>query len=71
MNIPMDASMPTWVLMLILPLVIWEATWKAIALWKTGRNDQLGWFVAMLLLNTAGILPIVYLIWFQRTKNKN
>lgn len=48
---------------------IWELVWKGIALWKCGRNKQLPWFVAILILNTAGILPIVYIVFFQKNKN--
>ena len=50
----------------LVPLIIWEGVWKGIALWKSGRNNQLAWFVCILVHNTAGILPIVYLIWFQK-----
>jgi len=53
------------VLALIL-IGVWELIWKGIALWKCGRNNQLIWFVFILLLNTAGILPIVYIVFFQR-----
>ncbi len=56
---------PMWLVWLI-PLIIWEAVWKGIALWKAGRNNQLKWFVAMFILNTAGILPIVYLKFYQK-----
>ena len=51
-------------------LLIWEVVWKSIALWKTGRNNQLAWFVCILIFNTAGILPIVYLLFFQPKKAK-
>ncbi|OGY62246.1 MAG: hypothetical protein A2745_02470 [Candidatus Harrisonbacteria bacterium RIFCSPHIGHO2_01_FULL_44_13] len=47
-------------------LLIWEFLWKAAALWKAGRNNQVWWFVVLLILNTAGILPILYLRFFQR-----
>lgn len=50
----------------LIPLLIWTMIWKGIALWKSGRNNQLKWFIAILLLNTAGLLPIAYLIWFQK-----
>ncbi len=49
-------------------LVAWEAIWKLIALWRAGRNDQLGWFIVMAILNTAGILEIAYLLFFQKKK---
>lgn len=43
----------------------WELTWKAFGLWHAAQNKQKGWYVFMLLLNTAGLLPIVYLLWFK------
>jgi len=49
-------------------IVAWEMVWKGIALWKCGRNKQLVWFVLIFILNTAGILPIVYLLLFRKKK---
>jgi hypothetical protein len=51
-------------------LMLWELVWKAIALWKTGRNNQLVWFICILIFNTAGVLPILYLLFFQPNKAK-
>ncbi len=57
-------------LVLILGLVLlWSLIWKGIALWKCGRNNQLGWFVVILIVNSLGILPIIYLAWFQKRVN--
>ncbi len=50
----------------LIPLIVWSAIWKGIGLWKSGRNNQLAWFVTLFVLNTAGILPIIYLLWFQK-----
>jgi methionyl-tRNA synthetase len=47
---------------------IWDAVWKAIGLWKSGRNNQLAWFVVLFIFNTAGILPILYILFFQKKK---
>lgn len=55
---------------LLVVLIIWETVWKGIALWKASRNHQLRWFIAMLILNTVGILEIVYILFFQ-AKPKN
>jgi hypothetical protein len=55
---------------IIITLAIWELIWKGIALWKTGRNNQLAWYVFILILNTAGILPIIYLLFFQKKEKK-
>jgi methionyl-tRNA synthetase len=60
-----DTSILIW----LIPLIVWEAIWKGIALWKSARNNQLNWFIAVLLLNTIGILPIVYLKFFQKKLN--
>ena len=49
-------------------LIIWSVIWKGIALWKCGRQNQLTWFVVLLILNTGGILPIIYLLFFQKSK---
>ena len=50
------------------PLLIWVLVWKGMALWKAGRNNQPYWFVALLLVNTVGLLEIVYLAWFQKKR---
>ena len=56
------------ILMMLGVFIIWEAIWKGIGLWKAGRNNQLAWFVCIFIFNTAGILPIVYLAFFQKKK---
>lgn len=50
-------------------LIVWAFVWKAIALWHAGRNGQRIWFVALLLVNTLGVLEILYLKWFQADDN--
>lgn len=55
---------------LLIPLVVIEAVLKGIALWKAGRNNQKYWFIALFLLNTVGILPVVYLLFFQKKTHK-
>jgi hypothetical protein len=47
-------------------LVLWDATWKLIGLWKSARNNQLAWFICLAIFNTVGILPILYILYFQR-----
>lgn len=48
--------------MILIVAVAWSMVWKGLALWRAGRNNQLGWFIALLLINTMGILEIVYLL---------
>ena len=59
-----ETSMLIW----LIPLLIWALVWKGIALWKAARNNQLGWFISVFILNTAGILPIIYIQFFQKNK---
>jgi len=54
----------------IIIIALWELLWKGLALWNCGRNNQIIWFVFILLLNTAGILPIIYLLLFQKKGKK-
>ena len=35
---------------------------KGFALWRAGRNNHGGWFVALLVFNTLGILEVLYLL---------
>jgi hypothetical protein len=57
----MDSLTTGWKIF-IAAIAIWELIWKGFALWRAGRNNQPGWFIAMLLINSAGILPIMYLL---------
>ena len=49
-------------------LLIWSIAWKGLALWKASKNDQKNWFIAVLVVNTLGILEIVYLFGFAKKK---
>lgn len=44
----------------------WDIVWKGIALWRSARHNQRYWFIALLAINSIGILPIVYLYFFQK-----
>lgn len=53
----------------LIPLIIWEAVWKFIALWKAARNNHKTWFIAIGIVNSVGILPIIYLARFSKKKD--
>ncbi|MBI5148375.1 hypothetical protein HZA33_01720 [Candidatus Pacearchaeota archaeon] len=55
-------------MVLFVLVMLWSLVWKGIALWKAGNNKQLTWFVVLFIVNTVGILEIVYLVWFQKKK---
>lgn len=56
-----DFNLETWQVILLAVAAVWELVWKGFALWRAARNDQPVWFVLILILNTIGILPIIYL----------
>jgi hypothetical protein len=74
MNIPIMAAIhtgmapPLLALLIgaIVILAIWDGVWKLIAMWKSARHEQLAWFICLAIFNTAGILPILYLLAFQK-----
>ncbi len=51
--------------LVILLAAIWVLPWKGVALWRASRNNQLNWFVALLILNTFAVLEIIYIVWFS------
>ncbi len=55
---------------LIILLIVWELTWKVIAMWKAARNNQLIWFICIAFFNTIGILPIIYILLQRKNKVK-
>lgn len=42
-------------------LMVWSVFWKGLALWHSAKKGEQWWFIALLVLNTAGILEIIYL----------
>ncbi len=53
---------------LLIVIFIWSIAWKGAALWKAARNNQMYWFVALLAVNTIGILEILYIYVFAKKK---
>ncbi len=53
---------------LVLLLILWSLFWKGLALWHAGRRGQPWWFVIMLVINTVGILEIIYLFVVLKLK---
>ncbi len=55
----------------LLIVALWEVIWKGFGLWHSARNKQKGWFITILIFNTLGLLPIIYLIWFKDKKTES
>ena len=54
-----------WVLLL---LVVWSLIWKGLALWRAARKSNRWWFIGLLVVNTLGILEILYLYYFSSSE---
>jgi len=55
---------------LLIVAIIWSLIWKGIALWKSARNNDKTWYVVMLIVNTLGILEILYIYAFRKKKKR-
>lgn len=57
-----------WVIVLA---ILWVIPWKGVALWKSAREEKSGWFILFLLVNTLGILEIIYIFYFSKKKKNS
>ncbi len=53
---------------LLMILVVWSIYWKGRALWRAAHHNSKPWFVALLVINTLGILEILYIYIFSKKK---
>lgn len=60
-------GIPIWAFLII---ILWSLIWKLIALWRSARNKQLVWFIVLAIVNTVGILPILYIFVFSKMGGK-
>ena len=44
-------------------LVLLELMLKGVALWRAARMTMPGWFIALMILNTAGIFPLLFIVF--------
>ncbi|HEX5429982.1 MAG TPA: DUF5652 family protein [Patescibacteria group bacterium] len=49
-------------------VIVWSFIWKALALWRAARNGAKVWYIVLLIVNTLGILEILYLYVFSKRK---
>lgn len=54
---------------ILLFLVVVDTVLKLITLWQSARRKQMAWFIFLALVNSLGILPVIYLI-VNRNKDK-
>lgn len=62
-NLATQLGIPVWLFAIIL---IWIIIWKLLALWKSARNNHIVWFLVLAVVNTVGILEILYIYVFSK-----
>lgn len=50
----------------IIPLAVWSVVWTGLALWHAAKRDDKGWFLFFLLVHTAGVVEILYLVFVAK-----
>lgn len=53
--------------LLLVIFAIWSLLWKGWALWKSARRGDKIWFGALLIINTVGVLDILYIFYFSKS----
>jgi len=53
---------------LLLAIVFFDLIFRGVALWRSARKSQKVWFLFLLIVNSAGILPIIYLLFNRKRK---
>lgn len=61
---------PAFIAVIII-LSVWSIIWKGFALWHAARLGHKRWFVVLLIVNTVGILEILYLVFVVRKKKQS
>lgn len=62
----MGGSLGLNVLMLL--LIVWTLCWKCYSSWLAAKNGDKTWFVALVILNTLGILDMIYVFGIKKKK---
>lgn len=63
-NMGLPQSWMVW----ILPLLILDIVLKGLALWRSARRSENIWFIFLLLVNSLGVLPAIYLLTHKASK---
>ncbi len=56
--------------LLLFLLIIWTFVWTGLGLWKAARKKSVAWFIVLFLVNTIGLLEILYIFVFSELDKK-
>ncbi|MGI6341272.1 MAG: DUF5652 family protein [Minisyncoccales bacterium] len=45
---------------------LFELVLKGIALWQAAKRGEKGWYISILIFNTVGLLPLIYILFFSK-----
>jgi len=64
-------GIPLWIAFTLFAAIsVWSLVWKGLALWKSSKKNQPIWFIILLVVNTVGILEILYIFIFSKMNFK-
>jgi methionyl-tRNA synthetase len=63
-------SLSTKEMLVLLAIFFWTIPWKAWGLWLAVKRNEIWWFLAMLLINTIGVLEIIYIFFIAKQSDK-
>lgn len=52
---------PVFAAIILVIVLAWTLYWKGRAMWASANSSEKWWFIAFLIVNTVGILEIIYL----------
>lgn len=52
-------------------MVLWVLPWKGYSLWTASRRGHKWWFIALLVLNTLGLVDIFYIFYVAKKNPKD
>lgn len=71
MNMPSTIfENPKNLYLISLVIFFWALPWKAWALWRSARKGQPVWFLALLIIQSAAILDLLYILLFSRDRER-
>ncbi len=56
---------------MFITILIFVITLKGYSLWSAAKRDEKWWFIILLVVNTFGILELIYLVFIVKKWNKN
>ena len=60
------------IITIVAVFIIWDIVWRMVACWTAAKNNQMGWFIACAIVSSFSLLPICYLLFFEKEeKNGN